>query len=52
MGERSMYWEGTSTFFIYLVHIIDEKNLLITEMHYNTNNLKKGMFSFKYESPD
>ena len=39
-GERSTYWEG-------LIRIIDQNNLLITELTYNVANLTKGMFSFK-----
>lgn len=36
----------------YSAYIIDPKNYLITELTYNSNNLKKGLFSFKNESPD
>jgi hypothetical protein len=45
LGERTIYWEGTT-------HIVDQKNLLVAEITYNAINSKKGMFSFKSESPD
>ena len=52
IGERSIYYEGTGTFKAILVYLTDRKNNLIAEMIYNINNSKKGMFSFKSESPD
>ena len=39
-------------FGLFLVYFTDRKNNLIAEMIYNVNNSKKGMFSFKSESPD
>lgn len=36
----------------YSAYIVDTKNYLIAEITYNANNLKKGIFSFKNDSPD
>jgi hypothetical protein len=37
---------------VYAAYIVDPKNCLVAEITYNVNNLKRGMFNFKSESPD